>query len=63
MPGLGSALMRESHAPQVSDAPSPSLLFWYLKAPPLRDINLITQRDGDGWVNCGVVYVQVGVMA
>lgn len=30
----------------------------WLKAPPIRDVNLMTMRDGNGWVNCGVVYAQ-----
>ncbi|GAX73294.1 hypothetical protein CEUSTIGMA_g748.t1 [Chlamydomonas eustigma] len=30
----------------------------YLKSPPLKDLNMIIMRDGDGWANCGVVYVQ-----
>ena len=29
--------------------------YLYLKAPPLRDINLLVMRDGDGFVNCGIM--------
>ena len=35
----------------------------YLKVPPLKDINMAMMRDGNGWVNCGVVYVQVWIRA
>jgi hypothetical protein len=38
---------------------SPALpLLRYLKAPPYKDMNLMTMRDGNGWINCGVVYAQ-----
>ena len=69
LPPSASGTLRPHPPPSFSPSsntlgPHPSFPppFRYLKAPPLRDINLITQRDGDGWVNCGVVYVQVGVM-
>ena len=39
-------------------APPPHFLR-YLKSPPMRDVNVHMMRDGNGWVNCGVVYVQV----
>lgn len=30
----------------------------WLKTPPMAHVNLMTMRDGNGWVNCGVVYAQ-----
>eukprot|EP00198_Chlamydomonas_reinhardtii_P001709 XP_001691045.1 predicted protein [Chlamydomonas reinhardtii] len=33
-------------------------LYTHLKAPHMRNTTLATMRDGNGWINCGVVYVQ-----
>ncbi|KAG2445948.1 hypothetical protein HXX76_000551 [Chlamydomonas incerta] len=33
-------------------------LYTHLKAPHMRSTTLATMRDGNGWVNCGVVYAQ-----